>query len=102
MLMINNHFTLFQLAGNLLKTKKCAPYFRGNTEFPIYFQFQKPGKMFIALPLIIMWTIEQISFIFKLELIYGNHFMKVTEKQPNSNKIVHFSILGRNLYGRYP
>jgi hypothetical protein len=36
MLMINNHFTLFQLPGNFLKTKKCAPYFRGNTEFPIY------------------------------------------------------------------
>jgi hypothetical protein len=39
MLMINNHFTLFQLPGNLLKTKKCAPYFRGNTKFPIYFHF---------------------------------------------------------------
>jgi hypothetical protein len=36
MLMINNHFTLFQLPGNLLKTKKCALYFRGNMEFPIY------------------------------------------------------------------
>jgi hypothetical protein len=36
MLMINNHFALFQLPGNLLKNKKCAPYFRGNTEFPIY------------------------------------------------------------------
>jgi hypothetical protein len=36
MLMINNHYTLFQLPGNLLKTKKCAPYFCGNTEFPIY------------------------------------------------------------------
>jgi hypothetical protein len=32
------HFLLFQLPGNLLKTqKKCAPYFRGNTQFPIYF-----------------------------------------------------------------
>jgi hypothetical protein len=29
--MINNHFTLFQLPGNLSKTKKSAPYFRGNT-----------------------------------------------------------------------
>jgi hypothetical protein len=34
--MINNHFALFQLPGNLLNTKKCAPYFRGNTQFPIY------------------------------------------------------------------
>jgi hypothetical protein len=39
MLMINNHFAIFQLPGNLLKTKKCAPYFRGNTQFPIYFIF---------------------------------------------------------------
>jgi hypothetical protein len=36
MLMINIHFALFQRPRNLLKTKKCAPYFRGNTEFPIY------------------------------------------------------------------
>jgi hypothetical protein len=35
---INNHFALFQLPSNLLKTKiKCAPYFRGNTQFPISF-----------------------------------------------------------------
>jgi hypothetical protein len=34
--MINNHFADFQLPDNLLKTKKCAPYFRENTEFPIY------------------------------------------------------------------
>jgi hypothetical protein len=38
--MINNHFALFQLPGNLLNTKKCAPYFRGNTQFPIYFFFE--------------------------------------------------------------
>jgi hypothetical protein len=37
MQMINNHFARFQPPGNLLKTKKCAPYFRGNTQFPIYF-----------------------------------------------------------------
>jgi hypothetical protein len=36
MLMINNQFARFQLPGNLLKPKKCAPYFRGNTQFPIY------------------------------------------------------------------
>jgi hypothetical protein len=36
MQMINNHFARFQLPGSLLKTKKCAPYFRGNTQFPIY------------------------------------------------------------------
>jgi hypothetical protein len=36
MLMINNHFARFQLPGKFLKTKKCAPYFRGNMEFPIY------------------------------------------------------------------
>jgi hypothetical protein len=37
MLMVNNHFARFRLPGNLLKTKKkCAPYFRGNTQFPIY------------------------------------------------------------------
>jgi hypothetical protein len=36
-LMIKNNILLFQLPGNLPTTKKCAPYFRGNTEFPIYF-----------------------------------------------------------------
>jgi hypothetical protein len=36
-LMIKNHILLFQLSGNRPTTKKCAPYFRGNTEFPIYF-----------------------------------------------------------------
>jgi hypothetical protein len=36
-LMIKNHILLFQLPGNWPTTKKCAPYFRGNTEFPIYF-----------------------------------------------------------------
>jgi hypothetical protein len=36
MLMINNYFALFQLPGTLLKTKKCDPYFRGNTQYPIY------------------------------------------------------------------
>jgi hypothetical protein len=41
MLMIKNHFARFQLPGNLLKTKKCAPYFRGNTQFPIYWKFLK-------------------------------------------------------------
>jgi hypothetical protein len=40
MLMINNHFKLFQLPGNLSKTKKCAAYFRGNTQFPIYSYFR--------------------------------------------------------------
>jgi hypothetical protein len=33
-LMIKNHILLFQLPGTT--TKKCAPYFRGNMEFPIY------------------------------------------------------------------
>jgi hypothetical protein len=37
-LMIKNNILLFQLPGNLPTTKKCAPYFRGNTEFPIYFK----------------------------------------------------------------
>jgi hypothetical protein len=37
MLMLNNHFAWFQLPGNLLKN--CAPYFRGNTQFPIYWNF---------------------------------------------------------------
>jgi hypothetical protein len=36
-MMINNHILLFQLPGNWPTTEKCAPYFRGNTEFPIYF-----------------------------------------------------------------
>jgi hypothetical protein len=36
-LMINNHFERFQRPGNLLKPKKYAPCFRGNTQFPIYF-----------------------------------------------------------------
>jgi hypothetical protein len=36
MLVIKNHFALFKLPDNLLKTKKIAPYFRGNTQFPIY------------------------------------------------------------------
>jgi hypothetical protein len=35
-LMIKNHILLFQLPGNWPTTKNCAPYFRGNTEFPIY------------------------------------------------------------------
>jgi hypothetical protein len=38
MLMLNNHFAWFQLPGYLLK--KCAPYFRGNTQFPIYISFK--------------------------------------------------------------
>jgi hypothetical protein len=37
MLVVNNRFALFQLPVNLLKTKKYARYFRGNTQFPIYF-----------------------------------------------------------------
>jgi hypothetical protein len=36
--MIKNHILLFQLPGNWPTTKKCAPYFRGNTEFPIYLE----------------------------------------------------------------
>jgi hypothetical protein len=36
-LMIKNHILLFQLPGNWPTTKKCTAYFRGNTEFPIYF-----------------------------------------------------------------
>jgi hypothetical protein len=33
------NFARFQLSGNLLKTKKkCAPYFRGNTQFLIYLE----------------------------------------------------------------
>jgi hypothetical protein len=32
-----NHILLLQLPGNWPTTKKCAPYFRGNMEFPIYF-----------------------------------------------------------------
>jgi hypothetical protein len=35
-LMINNNSAFVQLPGNLSKTKKIAPYFRGNTGFPIY------------------------------------------------------------------
>jgi hypothetical protein len=31
---------LLQLPGNWTTTKKCAPYFRGNTEFPIYFKYK--------------------------------------------------------------
>jgi hypothetical protein len=38
MLMINNHFALFQLPGKLVKL--CAPYFRGNTQFHINFFMQ--------------------------------------------------------------
>jgi hypothetical protein len=38
-LVIKNHILLFQLPGNWPTTKKCAPYFRGNTEFPINFLF---------------------------------------------------------------
>jgi hypothetical protein len=36
-LIIKNQILLFQLPGNWPTTKKCAPYFRGDTEFPIYF-----------------------------------------------------------------
>jgi hypothetical protein len=35
---IKNHILLFQLPGNRPTTKKCAPYFRGNMEFSIYFK----------------------------------------------------------------
>jgi hypothetical protein len=35
-LVIKNRILLFQLPGNWPTTKKCAPYFRGNMEFPIY------------------------------------------------------------------
>jgi hypothetical protein len=35
--MIKNHILLFQLPCNSPTTKKCAPSFRGNMEFPIYF-----------------------------------------------------------------
>jgi hypothetical protein len=35
-LMIKINILLFQLPGNWPTTKKCAPYFRGNTQFPIY------------------------------------------------------------------
>jgi hypothetical protein len=35
-LMIKNHILIFQLPGTRPTTKKCAPFFRGNTEFPIY------------------------------------------------------------------
>jgi hypothetical protein len=35
-LVIKNQILLFQLPGNWPTTKKCAPYFRGNMEFPIY------------------------------------------------------------------
>jgi hypothetical protein len=35
-LIIKNNILLFQLPGNWPTTKKCAPYFRGNMEFPIY------------------------------------------------------------------
>jgi hypothetical protein len=45
MLMINNHFTLFQLPGILLKTKKCASYFRGNTQFPIILVIERKSKI---------------------------------------------------------
>jgi hypothetical protein len=52
MLMINNHCARFQLPGDLLKTKKCAPYFRGNTQFPIYLGFDlelEPNQMYTLL-----------------------------------------------------
>jgi hypothetical protein len=50
-LMIKNHILLFQLPGNWPTTKKCAPYFRGNTEFPIYLfiwalNFEQLRKLF--------------------------------------------------------
>jgi hypothetical protein len=38
-LMIKNHILLFQLPGNSATTKKGVPYFRDNTEFPIYLIF---------------------------------------------------------------
>jgi hypothetical protein len=47
-LMIKNHILLFQLPGNWPTTKKCAPYFRGNTEFPIYLKFELYDDLQIA------------------------------------------------------
>jgi hypothetical protein len=61
MLMINNHFARFQLPGNLSKTKKkCAPYFRGNTQFPIYFFSKKLhilGINVVAINIGIGWSV---------------------------------------------
>jgi hypothetical protein len=34
-------FCTCSAAGNLLKTIKCAPFFHGNTQFPIYLNFSK-------------------------------------------------------------
>jgi hypothetical protein len=39
MLMINNHLHDFSCPITCQKPKKCAPYFRGNTQFPIYSVF---------------------------------------------------------------
>jgi hypothetical protein len=36
MLIINNNFALLSCPVTCEKPKKIAPYFRGNTEFPIY------------------------------------------------------------------
>jgi hypothetical protein len=44
-LMIKNHILLFQLPRNWPTTKKCAPYFRGNTEFPIYLKFEAKAEV---------------------------------------------------------
>jgi hypothetical protein len=45
-LMIKNNIFLFQLPDNWPTTKKCALYFRGNMEFPIYSicSFSKSAK----------------------------------------------------------
>jgi hypothetical protein len=43
------------MPGNLLKTKKSAPYFRGNTQFPIY------SKMCSLFP----WQ-HEISYLFQI------------------------------------
>jgi hypothetical protein len=41
---IKNHILLFQLPGSRPTTKKCAPFFRGNMEFPIYFGCKCYGR----------------------------------------------------------
>jgi hypothetical protein len=51
MLMINNHFAQFQLPGSLLKTKKCASYFRGNTQFPIFFKMEVGMEQMLSISL---------------------------------------------------
>jgi hypothetical protein len=66
-LMIKNQILLFQLPGNWPTTKKCAPYFRDNMEFPIYY-------------FLYLWPKKLLSFRFVKNVILNFQISKINRK----------------------